>query len=417
MMRSMTHRAPLLSESQALRCLLDGIAPVGEREQVDLPNALARVVSEPVMAQSDVPAFDNSAMDGYAVACGDIAAHGETRLAISQRITAGRQPTPLVPGTAARIFTGAPLPPGADTVVMQENCREERGHVVIQGPLAKGGHVRKAGEDIAAGRCVLEQGTVIRPQEMGLAASLGRATLPVYRRVRVSIVVTGNELVAPGAPLAPGQLYNSNRYTLSGLLSALGCELSYSRCIPDDLDATRDALARAARASDFILTSGGVSVGEEDYVKRAIADLGALHVHHIAIKPGKPLTYGTIHGTPLLGLPGNPVSLFVTFVIFARPAILKLQGRTELAPARLWARATFERRNPIKRREYLRARLQEAQDGHGHEVSIHSRQGSAVLSSTAWANCLAVIPEHGTVAPGQAIAVMPFSSLLSPLSD
>ena len=411
----MTHRAPLLSEAQALQCLLDGINPVCEQERVDLDQALGRVLSETLVAKSPVPAFDNSAMDGYTVACRDVADAGATRLPVSQRITAGQQPVPLQPGTAARIFTGAPLAEGADTVVMQEDCRAEQGHVVIHGPLTPGRHVRKAGEDIPAGARILAAGSVIRPQEMGLAASLGRSSLPVYRKVRVALVVTGNELVAPGAPLAPGQLYNSNRYTLTGLLSALGCEIACHRQVRDDFDATRDALTEAAQAADFILTSGGVSVGEEDYVQRAIAALGELHIRHIAIKPGKPLTYGHIQGTPLLGLPGNPVSLFVTFVIFARPALLKLQGRTRLSPRTLRARAAFERRNPIKRREYLRARLHETGDSGDLEVSIYPQQGSAVLSSTAWADCLAVIPEHGTVKPGQTIEVMPFSSLLSPL--
>ncbi len=415
MMRLMPHPSPILSEAQALRCLLDGISPLAGQERIGLDQALGRVLAETLVAENAVPAFDNSAMDGYAVACKDAAREGEIRLAVSQRITAGLPPTPLKPGTAARIFTGAPLPNGADTVVMQEDCREENGYVVLQGPLTAGKHVRRAGEDIAADRAVLERGCVLRPQEMGLAASLGRATLAVYRKARVALVVTGNELVEPGTPLGPGQLYNSNRYTLTGLLAALGCETTGYYRVPDDLGATREALAEAARNADFILTSGGVSVGEEDYVQRAIAALGALHIRRIAIKPGKPLTHGHIQGTPLLGLPGNPVSLFVTFAVFARPALFKLQGRTHLSPLTLRARATFERRNPIKRREYLRARLHRTGDSGGLEVSIYPRQGSAVLSSTVWADCLAVIPEHGTVMPGQAIEVMPFSSLLSPL--
>ncbi len=408
----MTSKSEPLSEREALKCLLDSISPLSTCEEVNLLDTLGRVTSRPLIAQANVPGFDNSAMDGYAIASKDINPHAETCLEITQRITAGQRVSPLSPGSAARIFTGAPIPPGADTVVMQENCREQDGQVFIQAPVTPGMHVRKAGEDIPAGHRILDAGTLIRPQEMGLVASLGCRTIPVFRRVRVSIIITGNELVEPGIPLEPGKIYNSNHYTLSGLLSALGCEVIHSGNIPDNLDATIEALAQAAETSDLILTSGGVSVGEEDYVKRAITSLGKLYIRHIAIKPGKPLTYGNIKETAILGLPGNPVSLFVTFLIFARPVILKLQGRPDPLPATLWAQAKFERGNPIKRREYLRARFYTPEGSTDNLVVIHPHQGSAVLSSTGWANCLAIIPENSTVTLGQSIELIPFSEVL-----
>ncbi len=408
----MTTKSKLLSEAEALKRLLNGISPLRECEEINLLDAHGRVTSRPLIAQANVPGFDNSAMDGYAINSRDINPTSETCLEITQRIAAGQNVSTLSPGSAARIFTGAPIPPGADTVVMQENCREQDGQVFISPPVTPGKHIRKSGEDIQTGDRILDAGAMLRPQEMGLAASLGCRLISVFRRVRVSIIMTGNELVTPGTPLEPGKIYNSNLYTLSGLLSAHGCEVIHSSNIPDNLDATTEALAQAAETSDLIITSGGVSVGEEDYVKHAIARLGELHIQHIAIKPGKPLTYGDIKGTAVLGLPGNPVSLFVTFLVFAHPAIRKLQGRLDPFPTSIWAQAQFERSNPIKRREYLRARFYTSEGCTDNFVKIHPRQGSAVLSSAGWANCLAIIPENSTVTTGQPIELIPFSELL-----
>ncbi|MFQ5488106.1 MAG: gephyrin-like molybdotransferase Glp [Gammaproteobacteria bacterium] len=401
----------LLEESQALARLLDAIVPVPETETVALEQALGRVLANSLMAVVDVPPFDNSAMDGYALACADLPAPGETTLPVSQRVAAGDRPAPLRPGSAARIFTGAPLPPRADTVVMQEQCRVQEGHVVIKAPLTVGSHIRRLGEDLRSGEQILAAGTRLQPQHLGLAASSGSAALEVFRRPRIATLFTGNELIPPGTPLAPGKIYNSNRYTLHGLLQNLGCEVTDLGIIGDDYELTLEALVQAATGSDLILTSGGASVGEEDHIKNAITTLGRLELWRIAVKPGKPLAFGHIGETPLLGLPGNPVSLFITFCLFARPALRKLQGCGEWLPRRLWATADFTRRNAIARSEYLRARL--SADATGcNRVALHPQQGSAILSSTTWADCLAVVPANTTVSPGQAIEVIPFSELL-----
>ncbi len=401
----------LLEESQALARLLDAITPVGETETVALEQALGRVLACRLTAVVDVPPFDNSAMDGYALNAADLAAEGNTVLPVSQRVAAGDMPAPLRPASAARIFTGAPLPPGADTVVMQEQCRAAEGRVVIEAPVTRGRHVRRQGEDLRSGEQILAAGTRLQPQHLGLAASTGSAALEVFRRLRIATLFTGNELVPPGTPLDPGRIYNSNRYALNSLLQNLGCEVMDLGIIGDDYEATLEALLQAAAGSDLILTSGGASVGEEDHIKNAITTLGRLELWRIAVKPGKPLAFGHIGETPLLGLPGNPVSLFITFCLFARPALRKLQGCGEWLPRRLWATAGFTRSNAIARSEYLRARV--SADGAGcNRVSLHPQQGSAILSSITWADCLAVVPANTTVSPGQAIEVIPFSELL-----
>lgn len=404
------HTGALLSEDEALATLLDRARPVDQAEDVDTADGLGRVLAGDVRAHIDVPPADNSAMDGYAITSRDIPAEGAT-LPVTQRITAGGAGTPLTPGTAARIFTGAPIPPGADSVVAQEETRRDGDTVHLPGPVTPGSHIRRAGEDIAAGTTVLGAGQRLRPQALGLAASTGAARLAVRRRVRVAMLCTGDELVAPGEALGPGQIYNSNRYTLKGLVESLGCEAHDLGVVPDRPQATRDALSEAAVGCDLVLSSGGVSVGEEDHVRAAVQELGELELWRLALKPGKPLAYGRIGATHFIGLPGNPVSLFVTFCVIARPFILRLQGRDDLAPAALPARAGFERTNPIERREYLRARL--TRDDQNRSMAVaHPRQGSGVLSSTAWADCLAVVPAHCTVRHGQTVDVLPFSDLL-----
>lgn len=404
------HAGALLSEDEALATLLDIASPVDQTEDVDTADGLGRVLAGDVRAQIDVPPADNSAMDGYAIASRDIPADGAT-LPVSQRITAGETGTRLTPGTAARIFTGAPIPPGADSVIAQEEARRDGDTVHLSGPVTPGRHIRRAGEDIAAGTTVLGAGQRLRPQALGLAASTGAAQLAVRRRVRVAMLCTGDELVAPGEALGPGQIYNSNRYTLKGLVESLGCEAHDLGVVPDRPAATRDALSEAAVDCDLVLSSGGVSVGEEDHVRAAVQELGELELWRLALKPGKPLAYGRIGATHFIGLPGNPVSLFVTFCVIARPFILRLQGRGDLAPTALPALAGFERTNPIERREYLRARL--TRDDHNRSLAVaHPRQGSGVLSSTEWADCLAVVPAHHTVRHGQTVDVLPFSGLL-----
>jgi len=403
-------KARLLSESEALDILLSETAAITTIEELATDLALGRVLAHTLTAPIDVPAFDNSAMDGYAVNSRDIAAEGEICLPVSQRIAAGHPGTALAPGTAARIFTGAPLPPNADAVVMQEQCRAVDGKVYLRGPIRSGLHVRPAGEDIRQGSDVLAAGTHMRPQEMGLAASLGIARLPVFRRIRVAVLVTGDELLEPGEPPAPGKIYDSNRYLLTGLLKTLGCQIIDPGIIPDCFDATVAALEQAAKEADLILGSGGVSVGEEDHVKTAIEHLGELALWRIAVKPGKPLTYGNIGGTPVMGLPGNPVSLLITFCLFARPLILRLQGRRRLTPTVIRARAAFERCNAIPRREYLRARMTIGTDGET-TATLYPQQGSAVLSAACWADCLAIVPADSTISPGETIDIIPFNEL------
>jgi molybdopterin molybdotransferase len=326
---------------------------------------------------------------------------------VSQRIPAGSVGHSLAPGTAARIFTGAPLPPGADAVVMQELCIHEGDAVVVNHLPQAGEAVRRAGEDIAEGAVVLAQGQRLRPQDLGLAASVGLAELPVFRRVRVAVFSTGSELVMPGEPLPPGGIYNSNRFMLRALLADLGCEVADFGIVPDELAATRRALREAAEGHDLILTSGGVSVGEEDHVKPAVEAEGSLDLWKIAMKPGKPLAYGRVHGAAFIGLPGNPVSSFVTFLLMVRPFLLATQGVAEVAPQALPLRAEFEWPKPDRRREFLRARMNA-----GGGVELFSNQGSAALNSTVWANGLVDIPAGTPLARGDTVRFLPYGELL-----
>ena len=410
------------SVEEALDLLLSNVRPMADIESVHTMQALGRVLAQSLFSTINVPPADNSAMDGYAVASLDIQADGETRLPVSQRITAGQAGEPLVPGTAARIFTGAPLPAGADAVVMQEYCsvekekeKEKEGAgdiVVIRGPLKSGLNVRPAGEDIAKGNQILTAGTRIGPQHMGLAASVGIEELPVYRRARVAVFCTGDELVDPGRSLKDGEIYNSNRYMLVGFLTALGCEVIDIGIVSDDLATTEKALLDASEQADLIITSGGVSVGDEDYVKIAVKQLGQIDMWQIAIKPGKPLAFGNVRETPIMGLPGNPVSLFVTFCLFARPFILRLQGVENVTPKPIPAVVDFEWPKAHKRRQYLRAKLNGAGNGNA-TIKIYPQQGSGVLTSTGWADGLVVIPEGTAVNRGDTMDFLPFSELLS----
>lgn len=402
----------LKSVDEAVAYLLERACPVTESESVALDAALGRVLAESAVAATDVPPWDNSAMDGYAVRSADLDAAGApVRLPVSQRIPAGRAGAALVPGSAARIFTGAPIPPGADQVVIQEVCTGTPDAVEIRAAPAPGANIRCAGEDLCAGTQFLAAGTRLAPQHLGLAASVGLARLTVARRLRVAVFSTGDELVRPGAPLGPGQIYNSNHYALEGLLHALGCVVEDLGVVPDRLDATCEALGQAARRADLILTSGGVSVGEEDHLKPAVERLGRLELWRIAVRPGKPLAFGTVAETPILGMPGNPVSLFVTFCLFARPFILRAQGRGDTAVPSVPLPAGFEWTRPDRRREYLRARP--TRDAHGAvSLEVHSSRSSGVLSSTVWAQGLAVIPEGRTLHRGDPVDYLPFTELL-----
>lgn len=410
------------SMEEALQRLLSQVVPLGETESVVTPLALGRVLASDLASPLDVPPYDNSAMDGYAMRIADLSevtgqatGHG-TVLPVSQRVAAGSVPQPLQPGTAARIFTGATVPEGADAVLMQEHCEAIAdaagglGQVRILGAVSAGQSIRRRGEDLQQGQVVLTAGTRLNAASLGLAATAGAGTVTVARRPRVALFSTGDELVLPGQPLGPGQIYNSNRTTLHALLLSLGCEVRDLGIVPDSLDATRAALRDAAADADLILSSGGVSVGEEDHLKPALTLEGRLDLWQIAIKPGKPLAFGEVvrpeRRAWFIGLPGNPVSSFVTFLLFVRPVLLQLQGAATLAPRAFLLPAEFNWTKGDKRREFLRARLSESGG-----VQLFGHQGSGVMSSAAWADGLVDVAPGATIAAGQVVRFLPFSEL------
>ncbi len=395
----------LLSVDEALAQLLAGAKPVAGVEQVPTMEAAGRVLAGAQTSTMDVPPMDNSAMDGYAIRLADISSV-ETRLKVTQRIAAGSVGKPLEPGTAARIFTGAPVPAGADAIVMQEFCIAEKETVTVKKTPKPGEWIRRIGSDIRKGGTVLTAGKRLLPQDTGLAASVGIKALPVYRKVRLGLFFTGDELVMPGEPLPPGRIYNSNRFTLNGLAAAFGCEVRDYGIVPDRLDRTREVLRRAAAENDVIVTSGGVSVGDEDHVKPAVEAEGSLLMWRIAMKPGRPLAFGKVGNSSFIGLPGNPVSSFVTFLIFVRPFLLKMQGHTEVMPRAIDARADFDWPEPDARREFLRVKWN-AQGG----LDLYPTQDSAVMTSTAWADGLADNPAGNAIRRGDRVRFLPYSEL------
>ena len=399
---------PLLAYDDALAQLTRGIDPLGRIVDVELRSALGAVLAETIESRIDVPGCAMSSMDGYAINIADLSAAGTTTLPLSQRIPAGSAAAPLVPGSAARIFTGAPVPAGADAVIMQEQVVASDDSISFELRPASGSNIRPAGNDIKSDTRILTRGCRLRAQDIGLAASVGLQTLPVFEAVRVGMFFTGDELVEPGETLAAHKIYDSNRYTLHGLLTSMGCEIVDLGLVGDSLEETKAAMRDAATRADLVVTSGGVSVGEEDYVRIAIEQLGELRMWRIGIKPGKPLAYGQIDGTAFMGLPGNPVSVFATFCLFVCPVIQIMQGRGWQKPISMPLIADFDWPKADSRREFLRARLARGEDGQTR-VQVYPNQDSGVLTSTVWADGFVEIAENQTVAAGQVVNYLPFA--------
>jgi molybdopterin molybdotransferase len=411
-------KPPMLTAQQALDHLLSHAKPVSESENVPMQSALGRVLAKNVDSLVDVPPLDNTSMDGYAVRTADTQTAGSS-LKIAQRIPAGSVGTTLEPGTAARIFTGAPVPEGADAVVMQEDCAVQEGaadQVQINVAPVLGQWIRRRGEDLTAGKTALTAGVFLRPQELGVAASAGLTHLNVRRRVKVAAFFTGDELSLPGEPLKPGGIYNSNRDTLLACLKSLGCDATDFGIVPDNLGATRDTLRKASKDHDLIITSGGVSVGEEDHIKPAVTAEGRLDLWQIAIKPGKPLAFGAVKKSDepkdgeawFIGLPGNPVSSFVTFLLFVRPFILKLQGRSEGHVQSYPMRADFDWLKADRRNEFLRVKIN-TQGG----LDLFPNQSSGVLTSASWGDGLIDCPPGQPIKSGDMVKYIPFNALLT----
>lgn len=392
---------------EALYYLLSQVEITKKTETIPIHSALGRVLAESIYADVNVPPHNNSNMDGYALHSFDL--EQNSVLPISQRIPAGVDPKPLKPGTAARIFTGAPIPEGANMVVMQEETAPEADNQIriIAKETKPQQNIRFLGEDIAIGDEILKQGAKLRPQDLGLAASIGIASVSVFKPLTIATFTTGNELLEPGEKPQKGKIFNANRYVLSGLIPALGFELIDLGCVEDTLPGTIEAMKQAASVADVVVTTGGVSVGEEDHIKPAMEQLGSLDMWKVKMKPGKPLAYGKIGDTPFIGLPGNPVSAFATFNLFARPYLLKMQGANELKAKPIWLPADFEWGEPGFRREFARAKL--VNKNQKTYVQIYPQQGSGVLTSTVWAEGFVVIPEDSTVTAGDKVAFYPFN--------
>lgn len=398
----------LIPPELALERVLASLATSGHVEPLPLAEALGRVLAEDQHAGIDVPGWDNSAMDGYALRCAD-AGSADAVLPVSQTIPAGHPGTPLQPGTVARIFTGAPLPEGADAVVMQEDTELVPGGIRLLERPSPGQNIRLRGHDVRAGTCILRSGSVLQPQDLGLLASLGIERVPLRQALTVAVLNTGDEVVKPGQPLGPGQLYDSNSFTLRGLLQRLGLRVVTGGIVADSHQATVDALRSAAEAADCIITTGGVSVGDEDHVRAAVEELGQLELWKLAIKPGKPFSFGQVGGKPFFGLPGNPVAVFVTFTLLVRPALLRLMGASRWQAPRFPVRLGFAVDKAGSRQEYLRVRL--VQTEAETRLEAFADQGSSLLSSLSWADGLAEIPPGRTFQAGDAVMFLPFAGL------
>ena len=402
----------LMPLQDALALLEERLSVVADVETAPLRGALGRILAEDIRAGRSVPPHDNSAVDGYAVRFAELDQDGETCLPVTGRIAAGDSPALPDPDAsgAVRIFTGAAMPAGFDTVMMQEDCRAEDGAVRIAPGIKRGANRRFAGEDVEAGAVILRAGQRLRPQDLGLAASVGLTGLPVRTRLRVALFSTGNELREPGAAAAPGAVYDANRFALAGLLEQLGCAVSDLGILPDDRATITDALGAAGAGHDLVLTSGGVSVGEEDHVRAAVESLGQIHFWRLAIKPGRPVALGQIGRTPFVGLPGNPVAVMVTFLRFARPMIDRLSGASVHVPKPFPVRAGFDHRKKANRREWVRATLEA--DAGGWTAHKHAQQGAGVLSSMTAASGLVELPEDATdIKAGMTVDFLPFSEL------
>ena len=404
----------MLTLDEALARLLAAVAPLpaSGHETLSTFDALGRVLQQDVRSGIDVPPQDNTSMDGYAMRCADVPAAGVV-LPVSQRIAAGSVGAALQPGSAARIFTGAHVPADADAVVMQEQCEAVGEGVRVNAVPTSGQWIRRRGEDVRSGAVVLPAGTRLTPQALGLAATVGAATLQVARRPRVALFSTGDELAMPGEPLKPGAIYNSNRFTLRAAIQALGCDCTDLGIVPDRLDATREALRRAAQGNDLIVTSGGVSVGEEDHLRPAVQAEGRIELWQIAIKPGKPLAFGEVRRPDgssafIVGLPGNPVSSFITFLLMVRPVLLRLQGASVLAPVRVKQRADFDWPRPDKRREFLRVRRNAAGG-----LDLFPNQSSGVLTSAVWGDGVVDNPSGQAIRAGDLVEFISFAEWLA----
>jgi len=405
--------APLMPLDDAVARVVDCAKALatGDQEWISTFDAWGRVLAQDVHAELNVPPADNTSMDGYAVRCADISPGRP--LEVSQRIAAGHVGDALRPHTVARIFTGAPIPDGADAVIMQEEGTVlDDGRVQFAKSPTPGQWIRSAGEDIQKGTAVLRRGTRLNPAAMGLAASVGCARLKVVERPRVALFSTGDELVMPGEPLRPGAIYNSNRFMLKGLLTGAGCDVSDLGIVPDRLDATQQALRQAAQDHDLILTSGGVSVGEEDHLRPAMQLEGRIDLWQVAIKPGKPLALGAVRRSQggealFIGMPGNPVSSFVTFLLFAIPALQALQGMDHKPCKALRVRADFDWPKPDRRREFLRVRLNADQG-----LDLFPNQSSGVLTSAVWADGLVDNAPGQSIARGDWVNFLPLSELM-----
>lgn len=395
--------------SHARDFLLSDVKPTSFIEQRGLLSSSNCVLAEDLIAPINVPPSDNSAMDGYALRAADVTS--SATLPVTQTVYAGHAAQALQVGEAARIFTGASIPENADAVVMQENCDEQNGELQVNQSVSQGENIRARGQDIEIGSLVIPKGTRLSARHIGLAASLGNNILPVFKPLKAAVLSTGDELLEPGEPASGDQIYNSNRYLLSSLLERLGVNVIDAGIVPDDLKATEQCLSDASQNADIVISSGGVSVGDADFIKTVIESLGQLDFWKLAMKPGKPLAYGRIGSTPFFGLPGNPVSVFATFAVIVKPYLLRMQGVVgNVSPGAIPIRADFNWLKAGSREEYLRAKLVHNEEGTA--VSIYPNQSSGVLSSAVWADGFAMIPAGATVKTGDMVDFMPFDGIL-----